>query len=71
MTTKITCDGCGCDVTSGSRITIKSEGFEWGANDTEHFCSAACVIGRYNASAGVDNLLKQYQRIKIATSPDS
>lgn len=69
MTEKFSCDGCGTDVTTGSRITIKSEGFEWGANAAEHFCSAACVIGRYHAAAGVDNLLKQYRSIKIATAP--
>jgi hypothetical protein len=65
MSKRYECDGCGCDVTTGSRITVSSEGFEWGSG-VEHFCSAACLVGRYDASAGIDNLLMQYKRIKIS-----
>lgn len=65
MSAKYQCDGCGCDVTHGSRITVTAEGFEWG-NETEHFCSAPCVVGRYDSTAGLDNLMKQYKQIKIA-----
>lgn len=71
MSANYKCDGCGCAVTTGSRITVSSEGFEWGGG-TEHFCSAACLIGRYDAAAGIDNLLKQYKHIRLAaTNPAS
>jgi len=69
MSASFKCDGCGGDVTTGSRITVKSEGFEWGNSDAEHFCSAACLIGRYDASAGVQNLLAQYRQINLKRQP--
>lgn len=60
MSVRYCCDGCGRDVSTGTRITVTAVGFQWGNGD-EHFCSAACLVGRYHATGGAENLLRQYK----------
>jgi len=72
MSVKYTCDCCSANLSEVWRMTVSCDDGEQ-ADETLHFCNAACCVAYYDRRIGVDHLLTmakkaQAKRTKVESA---